>query len=327
MSETPLHNPYEHLPPPTEATQASLIENRLSGDRGAIDFSAVIERAGELVGKAVNSAKLAYHGIGMASAVKRMERAGDVMEQMDHKDALYTDYAAIYTSGMRSDAVGSRTVTETASSGDWNFPDGIDSPKTATPNGTEPRTRSERLKVRRMSHKLSEKRHKVKLVRDARKHHEKAVHVYETQDKSFYDDKRVPFMDVMKSNPVGRNSHNPRFKSKARQLEIDASYLAGNMSPEERRQRKNLAKVNRPLQETAGQIDHRKKEEEALKNLRREAQQPMLSRYRHLRRDGVTIGGERYGGAIKSIRKNNKRMEKHKRALESMGKVVPKYEP
>lgn len=209
----------------------------------------------------------------------RRDRAGDTMENMDHKNALYSDYGHAYTTGSRVE-LGERTITETASSDDWIFPDGKNRPDSAEAQGATGRSVFERYKISR----LEKKRNKLKLTRDKRKFHEKAFHIYETQNPSFRDDSR-PVLEVMDSSPIGVNSLTSRFESKSRQAGIDVGYYKGNSTPEERRRAKNLAKINRPTKETKGQRKHRKREERAIKGLVRTAEQPVLTRWRNIRRN------------------------------------------
>ena len=267
-------------------------------ETGALNWQSTHERVSEVIGVG----KVAYHGIRTAVAQKRMERAGARMERMEHKDAMYEDIGFSYASGSRSE-LGNRDVTETANPGDWQFPDGIDNPQTATSRGAKPRSIMERLKIQR----VESKRHKLDVKRNHRKYYEDAFHIRETQNPAFRDANRRA-LEVMPSTPVDRSSAKARRLNKVRQLGVRTSYLKGNLNPEEQRKRLNLAKANRTPQESRGQKRQRKGEERAIGRLVTAADQPITGAWRQWRRSK----------AVKDIQRHHARAEKHRQLQEEV---------
>lgn len=97
-------------------------------------FRRTVERVGEIKDVIVDEASFVYHGLKAAIADKRAEWAGNRMEKMEHKDALYTDLGNLAIRG-------ERTVSDTASG-----------------NTAMPRTRVERFMDRRLSRQSEKKR-------------------------------------------------------------------------------------------------------------------------------------------------------------------------
>jgi len=288
MSETPKPIAEEPLAPPPEA----YIPEPSEAERGAINFGDLTERVGELAGRGLSAATIAYHGIAAYVARVRRDRAGDRMERMDHKQALYTD--------LEKKELGTFTEpTETTKREEWSFPDGEDHPETAVPLGTKPRTIVERV-FRNRLHKKSWKRSLKKAEKD--------------QVRKIYS---VNGVGGEKSNTMALRS---RLGVRARKLGVDKRYWTGedDMTPLDRRYAKLGIEASPKEYRNAEQRRVHKGVEGAEKAVKRTAKQPVMSRWRKMRQKR----------AIGTIQKQHARQQKHlKRLGELRESETPPIDP
>jgi|GEM_PF-1870162 len=280
----------EELKDPRVEIQSQTQSEFWHPERGAIDLGSLATRI-----------VLGYHRAAGIVATARRNTAGERLENMDHKNALYHDLGTKYATGGQY-KLGKRDISETADPDDWSFPDGRGSPKSAYPNGPNPRSIPEKI---RTSH-MERQRHKLGVVRKQRENYEKAFHIFETQDPRF---RKIgtPTLEIRPSTPFDTSSNMARLAGRARRTGLHFNYYKHDaLSPEERRALLNLSKANRPPHtqqplESRGQEKHRKSEEKAVRSVRRQVEQPILSRWRNWRRER----------AIQAIKRHHRNAERH----------------
>ncbi|MCA9331781.1 hypothetical protein KC968_02465 [Candidatus Saccharibacteria bacterium] len=204
----------------------------------------------EVTSTVIEQIQLAHHGVTAWVAQKRMERAGNRMERMDHKSALYNDMA--------------------------NSVNGIEATPTETALGqpAKPRTFIER----HMDKKLEGKLWKAEL-----KKAETKREVSQFGNKGFTQTRRRDRKRVQEN----RETRGRKIAEAAQKRQIDSDFILGNISREERlsrlsdiepMSRKIENKRVRSLKRQGSRID---------KSVVRSANQPVLSRWRNRRRENA----------------------------------------
>ncbi len=273
-------------PPHLELEQTPQnIQPRLVGDAGSIDFGEMRVRAGELVGTAVDSAQLAYHGLASRVSEIRREMADTRVERLDHKDTMYasqveaidqrnelrTKRVALNKLESRTDFLRPHEVSElNRLRGEVSSLD-VDT--------VEPRSRSEAIKIRRLEKKQFKREYK-QAKRDT------VIKAYSIGGEG-----------KTKSNTMGSHT---RIEQARRKSEINKDYKNGNISARERREQIFQSRVELPASENPEQKKSRRKVDRASERVERETNQPVLSRWRSSRKSG----------AVKYIKRQQRRTER-----------------
>lgn len=236
----------------------------------------------------------AYHGIIRNIAQARMNRAANVMERMDHKEALYSDLGHVALTGEERVVIIPQNVPSIP-----NF-----MAQTTGPNGRMPRMRANEADLRRgefvasatasgiparprtFGERWMERRiDKRALKKDIAK-------IYDRRNSKIYG-----------TNDVSQLEGSTKWDKRARIARVTADKYRGNLSPAEARAERNAIGAERPKLGQQSVKWSNNQVHKTDRKLHRGADQPILSRWR----------SRRHRRAVNRIQSSYYRIQRHTR--------------